>query len=65
MSMIYGTEQDDIIAAMRAAGRTELVHFAGAAHRDRAAAQLCREWQRSPSADEDTLRQAARRSRGL
>lgn len=47
------------IAQMRAAGRTDLIHYAGAAHRDRVAWHVCREYLADPSAGEWTLKSRA------
>ncbi len=46
-------------AEMRAHGREELVHYAGAAHRDPVAWQMCLAWQHDPSAPEATLKSRA------
>lgn len=40
--------------------RPELAHFAGAAHHDRIALEVCREYQRDPAASEADLRDRAR-----
>jgi hypothetical protein len=47
-----------LIDHLRAA-RPELVHFAGAAHRDQMALEVCREYQRDPTTSEDDLRARA------
>jgi hypothetical protein len=51
---------DQIIAHLRATGRTELIHFAGAAHRDPAARRVIEEYLMTPSASEASLRERAR-----
>lgn len=50
---------DAICDAMRFAGRTELVHYAGACYRDDVAWQMCIAWQADRAADEATLKQRA------
>lgn len=50
---------ETIIAGMRAAGRDELIHYAGAAHRDRVAWHMTAEWLRSPWATESVLKTRA------
>ena len=44
---------------LRATGRTELVHYAGAAHRDPVAYAMCVAWQADRTADEATLKSRA------
>lgn len=56
---ITGTTAYLLIYQLRSS-RPELVHFAAAAHRDPAALEVCREYQRDPSASEDELRARAR-----
>lgn len=51
---------DQIIAHLRATGRTELIHFAGAAHRDPAARRVIEEYLMTPRASEESLRDRAR-----
>lgn len=55
---------DDLCAAMHIAGRTELVHYAGASYRDLVAWHMCIEWVADPSASEATLLVRARRYAG-
>lgn len=45
--------------AMREAGRTELVHYAGACYRDPVALEMCRAWLAAPTASEAVLKDAA------
>lgn len=44
---------------MRASGRIELIHYAGAAHRDPVAYALCCEYATDPTASEVTLKARA------
>jgi hypothetical protein len=48
-----------MIEAIRSAGRAELVHYAGAAHRDPVAHRMCLEWTLDPKAGEATLKSRA------
>lgn len=50
---------EHLIGVMRVAGRHELIHYAGAAHRDPVARALCVEYVRDPNADEATLKSRA------
>jgi hypothetical protein len=50
---------DATIASMRLAGRTTLIHYAGAAHRDPVAHRMCIEWLADPAAGEATLKSRA------
>ena len=50
---------DTIIGSMRAHGRDELVHFAGAAHRDLTAWLVVEEWLENPDRTEAELRELA------
>lgn len=47
------------IAHMRRAGRTHLIHYAGAAHRDLVAWHMCREYLAAPDAGERELKSRA------
>lgn len=58
---IYKHIADD----MRAAGRLELVHYAGAAYRDAVAARMCFEWADDPIASESTLKMRALQALGM
>lgn len=49
----------ELIARLRAAGRAELIHYAGAAHRDVVAWHVCAEYLAHPTLDELTLRSRA------
>mgnify|MGYP001606684694 CR=1 FL=1 len=57
--MITARTAYELIPHLRST-RPELVHFAGAAHRDPMALEVCREYQRDPTASEDDLRARAR-----
>lgn len=46
---------DYIVGSMRAAGRDELVHYAGACHRDAFAWAIVQAWYREPDASERVL----------
>jgi hypothetical protein len=48
-----------LIALLRALGRTELVHYAGAAHRDPVAWHMCAEYLLDPTASEHVLKSRA------
>jgi hypothetical protein len=48
-----------VIRAMRAAGAEHLVHYAGAAHRDSVAWQMCAAWLADPSQPEHVLKSRA------
>lgn len=48
-----------VIAAMRAEGRTELVHYAGASYHDAIAWQLALEWLADPAQPESVLKSRA------
>lgn len=48
-----------IVDAMRANGRTELVHYAGASYRDAVAWQLCKAWLAHPQLPESELKAIA------
>jgi hypothetical protein len=48
-----------IVEAMRRAGRDELVHYAGAAHRDLVAWHMTAEWLVTPGASEAELKRRA------
>jgi hypothetical protein len=52
-------DQSATIAAMRAAGADHLVHYAGAAHRDSVAWQMCAAWLADPTAPEHVLKARA------
>ena len=52
---------DAIIADMRRAGRLELIHYAGAAHRDRVAWYVTMGWVWNPSMSEMELKETAAR----
>jgi hypothetical protein len=49
-----------LITQLRATGRDELVHYAGAAHRDAFARQLCTEYLADPAATEEQLKARTR-----
>jgi len=49
------TDQASIIARLRSAGRDELIHYAGAMHRNPAAAAMIREYLADPAAPEHVL----------
>lgn len=55
---------DLICDAMRAAGRTELLHYAGSCYRDDTAWQVCKAWMDNHDADEATLLSIAYRATG-
>ncbi len=55
---------DNIIARMRASDRTELVHYAGAAHRDPFARAVVAAWLADQYASEALLRSRAHHTRG-
>ncbi len=48
-----------IIAQLKASGRTELIHYAGAAHRDPVAWHMCAEYLAAPRATESQLKSRA------
>jgi hypothetical protein len=48
-----------IITAMRAEGRDELVHYAGASYRDAVAWQVCCAWLADPAQHESVLKSRA------
>jgi len=48
-----------LIAELRAAGRLELIHYAGAAHRDRVAWHVCAAYLEDKSASEPVLKSRA------
>lgn len=50
---------EKLIDQMRADGRDDLVHYAGAAHRDPVARALCAEYELDDTADEATLKSRA------
>lgn len=50
------------IAQMRASGRDNLIHYAGAAHRDRVAWHVCAAYLADPTASEGVLKSLALRS---
>lgn len=52
-------DYEAIIRTMRATGREDVIHFAGAAHRDDAAARVVEEWLLDPTATERALRRRA------
>lgn len=52
-------DYEAIIRDMRTNGRPDLVHFAGAAHRDPAAARVVEQWLIDPTASEADLRARA------
>jgi hypothetical protein len=54
----------ELCAAMHAAGRSELVHYAGASYRDSVAWQMCLAWQADPTADEAELKSRALKAAG-
>ncbi len=47
---------ESLILQLRARGREELIHYAGAAHRDPVAWHMCREYKRDPGASESALK---------
>lgn len=53
-----------ILAHMRSSGRTELVHYAGAAHRDQVAWHMTAQWLDAPFASEAVLKARALRAAG-
>lgn len=52
-------QRDHLIDHMRATGRDELVHYAGAAHRDQVAWQVCIAYLAQPDAPEAELKARA------
>lgn len=54
-----------VIEAMRLTGRIELIHYAGAAHRDDVALHMCAQYLADPDADEATLKARALESSGF
>lgn len=58
LAATYGTI-DQLVDALRAAGRHELIHYAGASYRDSTAHRVCVEWLADPGADEPTLKSRA------
>lgn len=48
-----------LIAQLRAAGREELIHYAGAAHRDLVAWHMCAAYLADPAAPENVLKSRA------
>lgn len=58
-SALTYTAIDQFCDALRAAGRHELVHYAGASHRDIVAWHMCSEWLAHPEEDEAQLKSRA------
>jgi hypothetical protein len=58
------TPQEQIVTAMRDAGREELINYAGAAHRDATAAWVCFHWLADRNALGPVLKSRALNSQG-
>lgn len=52
-------DTEALIREMRAAGRNELIHYAGAAYRDSVAAEMCRQYVADRGATEQVLKSRA------